>query len=235
MSDEQMTETLSALLGRRLTVAGYRRFASRKSPPREWIEALDLELGFTDDDISGANGATSLSGAGTGSSPPHAEEPPAPPSEDAFVPPAPRRELVEHGLAKGRIVGAYGMIGYGLSRVTATPEITIPVDACAPGIADLWLRLAAEGDEFAKRVVALSSSGGTKGELVAAHLYMIGAIGYVVDRIPEEAGGVLFAGRFGQARRVVVDRRARQRAEREAAAAAESYDTFADAAADAAA
>lgn len=187
LSDEQMAEMMTALLGRKITASGWGAQKYRAKPPKEWAEALRLNGAAADPPVETQSSESRVlfedeppfSGDDTGSS---SESPPTPPTGAKIeLPPSARTVAAE------RIRQAYGIIGYGASVATQNRGISVVTDAYSPAIAEAWLR-AAEENEFCRRVVAMMSAGGAAGELVLCHVIWIGGLLYVSGRIPNVGG-----------------------------------------------
>lgn len=134
---------------------------------------------------------------------PHApgEPPPVRPERDEPVTPNPPPGArlapvpVDVGVAAaGRIADAYRFIGGGVATATGEQAIAQVVDGYAPDIGKAWVA-AAQENEFARRVVNLMSAGGPMGDLVMAHVILIGGVLYVTGRAPALAA--VYRHRFG--------------------------------------
>lgn len=160
-----------------------------KRPLRRWEDAF-AALPIPDSTPLGAD-----DGAGGEPSPVDGgrrdgERPPTPPP-GARIAPLPATITA---LAEERIAHAYGFIGGGVGMATGNPQIPRVVDEYAPAIGRAWVK-AAEENEFARRVVTMMSAGGATGELVMAHVIMVGGILYVSGRAPALAG--IYGHKFG--------------------------------------
>ena len=162
-----------------------------KRPLRKWEGAFsslaipDVPSGLASEPLAGGEPSPASGDAGR-----DGELPPTPPSGARLAPlPVSLSQLAEE-----RIAHAYGFIGGGVGMATGNPMIPRVVDEYSPAIARAWVK-AAEENEFARRVVSMMSAGGATGELVMAHLVMVGGILYVSGRAPALSG--IYGHKFG--------------------------------------
>ena len=177
-------------------VRGVRGMKNRELP-RGWCEILNVPFDAT--------AAAVERERFTGARPKReAEDTPPRPHDDSAVQDAPRAPLpavADQSIAEERIAQLYGGVGFALSARTGNPGYQLVVDDQAPHIARAWLK-AAEENEFARRVVAMLSSGGATGELVMAHAVMVMGLAYVSGRSSFDPLGT-YARKYGQFRAVV--------------------------------
>jgi hypothetical protein len=204
LSHEQLAAELSERLGRPVKperIAMLEK-AGKSRIPKSYSEALGLGLGLGD--VSGSGGAASsqgLDGAVRDS------EPPRPP-DDAGAPTAPASSAAVDGSSsfhgvRDRLAKAYGAIGAGASMLTQNDGYAVVADAYSRDLADAWLAAAEENANVAK-VVAFMQSGGPVGELVIAHLILVGGFVYVSGRGPDL--DFLYAGKFSGHRALAAQR-----------------------------
>jgi hypothetical protein len=177
-------------LRERLQLAGIEVSADRTRPSRQLSPAWADVLGIAPD--PGAPGDGSPGADGTGSPPP-GRSGERPPSEPPGAKQAPLPVQVGQ-LAAERIAQTYSFVGAGASMATGLPQVAAVFDAYSPTIGAAWVK-AAEENEFARRVVTLMSAGGATGELVMAHVVLVGGLLYVSGRA-DTLGG-LYGQRFG--------------------------------------
>jgi hypothetical protein len=107
----------------------------------------------------------------------------------------------------------YGAIGAGVAIATRNDGYGKVADAYSHDLARAWIAAAKENEQVAK-IVSFLESGGPVGELVIAHVVLVGGFIYVSGRGPDL--DFLYAGKFGSYRAVQLRARA---AEAEAAGA----------------
>jgi hypothetical protein len=212
--EERTAETLSALLGKKITHNTVRLWKSRA--PVKW----ELALGLVEPEPLGSAGAQWLppadpltDGGGEGR---RAEIPPRPP-EGAKVLPFP----ASGEFARKRIVSSYQFLGAALAEGSGNPGVGKVWDDSSGPIADAWLA-AAESSEFARKFVAFMTAGGPIGEVVVCHIILLAGTLYVLGQIPE----VSFLAKYSQYRPAPAPaaRPAGARADGEAAGSAAASD-----------
>jgi hypothetical protein len=177
-------------------VRGVRSMLNREVP-RGWCEILDLPFDAPAAAIERERFTGPRKTRDTDDQPPR-------PHDDSAVQDAPRAALpaiADSSIAEERIAQLYGGLGFALSSRSGNPGYQLCVDDQAPHIARAWVK-AAEENEFARRVVAMMSSGGATGELVMAHAVMVMGLAYVSGRSSFDPLGT-YARKYGQFRAVV--------------------------------
>jgi hypothetical protein len=205
LTDQQIADELAALLGKTMSAGGVKLHASRKTTPKAWREAL----GLTDPDEPRAEEPEPTfdpGGLWTNEPPlprPDAEAP-TPPGGARFQPPtAPAAPGGDYAIVRDRIAKFYGAVGAGVSMVTQNDGYGAVANAYSGDLADAWVA-AAKQNENVRRIVAFLESGGPVGELVIAHLILVGGFVYVSGRGP--ALDFLYAGKFSQHRLIAASR-----------------------------
>ncbi len=195
MSQEELAAELTDKLGRLVKPSRIRTLevSGASRIPKSYAEALDL----TSLDTSSQGWDT---GAETRES-----DPPRPPDGAASGPPdaAPVHADGSFTSVRDRIAKAYGAIGAGASMLTQNQGYAVVADAYSRDLADAWVAAAQENANVA-RIVAFMESGGPVGELVIAHLILVGGFVYVSGRGP--ALDFLYAGKFGGHRAAAAQR-----------------------------
>lgn len=187
-----LEHTTPEALAERLAAAGVRT-AHGKEPsphgirsrrngpiPSAWVEALPelvLEVGDTPPtSLPPASERGDDENAGDGKRRRESTPPRRPAGAKVTLP------AVEPGAAK-RIAGAYKFVGAALAAGVGPEQGGEGVAAVftdqSDTIAKLWVEAAAE-NPWAARFVNLMNTGGTGGELVGAHVYLLGATFYVL-------------------------------------------------------
>lgn len=112
-------------------------------------------------------------------------EPPTPPQDAKVVTP-------DLGVgARKRIAGAYKFAGAMLATGTGSEGVAHVWGDQSDAIADLWVQAAAD-NPYAARFVEIMNTGGAMGDVVAAHIYLVGGTLYVLGAaIP--AGNTIFS------------------------------------------
>lgn len=204
LSNEAIAEQLSALLGKPMSAAGVALHANRKTTPPAWAKALGLppdgepEDETTDSYLFGPE-PEPVVGTGTGG---QAEPPSPPPGARTFAPPAAHRGG-EYSVVRDRIAKFYGAIGAGVSMVSQNDGYGTVADTYSDDLADAWIAAARQNQNVAK-IVSFLESGGPVGELVIAHLILVGGMVYVSGRGP--ALDFLYAGKFSGPRAIATAR-----------------------------
>lgn len=121
--------------------------------PRAWLAALGLEDAEPE------------------------ERAPKPPPGAKIQPPALDPDLLAQ--SPKRIAGIYRFLGAALASGAENEGIAVIFDDQADPIAELWVK-AAQENPWAARFVNVVNAGGSVGDLAAAHLYLLGAVAYVV-------------------------------------------------------
>ena len=168
---------LSDALGRPIKASTVTMWGGRPSPPKAWADAL----GISPDPAPESPPREAATAAGEDLPPEglrreHEQRPKPPQGAPIAIP-------VET-IAKKRIAETYGLFGAAATQLTGNRGISRVVDDSSPHIADAWIAAAQEND-FARRVVNLMSAGGAVGELVSAHIIMVGGLLYVTGRFPD--------------------------------------------------
>ena len=180
LAEQGVTIERGPTAGKPVTPKGVGRRTNDPVPPR-WRAAL----GYTEPDEAVASAGVGEPAEGASEAPKgRREKPPRRPAEAAF------QIAVEPGASR-RIAGAYRFAGAALAAGSGSQGIAAVWDDQADNIADLWVK-AAEQNPWAARFVTMMQSGGTMGDLAAAHLYLAGATLYVIGAgIP--GGDAIFA------------------------------------------
>ena len=211
LTDDDVANTLSALLGKKITPQGVKLKSGKGKVPQPWAEALGLELGDPDDMF--LDDSTPLSGSSSVDDIPMASsEPPRAPSGARFSSPRPSAGG-DYAQVRDRIAKAYGAIGAGAAMVSGNQGYAEVTNAYSQDLAQAWVNAARENKNVAK-IVEFMNSGGPVGELVMAHIILVLGFAYVSGRGPQL--DFLYADKFGRYRAAAV-------AQREAEAAAEGY------------
>jgi hypothetical protein len=197
-SHEELADLLTDRLGRPVNVNLVKR---RERPgerlPKSWAEALGLTDTGGPDSSQGLDG-----GAVRDSDPPRPPDGAGAPTASPASPSSAAADGSFHGV-RDRIAKAYGAIGAGASMLTQNDGYAVVADAYSRDLADAWIA-AAEENANVKRIVEFMQSGGPVGELVIAHLILVGGFVYVSGRGP--ALDFLYAARF-EPHRVAAARR----------------------------
>lgn len=196
-SHDEIAALLTDRLGR--TISAARVKVIEKDPgrlPKSWAAALGLDAPPQGDGQEPADGLRESA-------------PPRPPSEDAVQPraasPAQGVDSSGFGAVRDRIAKFYGAVGAGTSMLTQNDGYAKVADAYSRDLADAWIAAARENVNVAK-IVAFMESGGPVGELVIAHLILVGGFVYVSGRGPDL--DFLYAGKFESYRRAAALRAA---------------------------
>jgi hypothetical protein len=187
-------QALADRLGKQ--VRGVRSMINREVP-RGWCEILGIDF---DAPAAAIERERFLGDA----KPKRADDTPPTPHDQGAVRDAPQAHLpalADTSVAQERIAQLYGGLGFALTARSGNPGYQACVDDQAPAIARAWVK-AAEENDFARRVVAMMSSGGATGELVMAHAVMVMGLAYVSGRSDFDPLGS-YARKYGQFRAVV--------------------------------
>lgn len=181
---EEFAEMMSAALGRPITARTVQNYEKNpKRLPKSWRPILGVE------ELDASTGAHSQ-----GASPVREGEPPRPPAGARETPTAsPAPPSGDYSAVRDRIAKMYGAIGAGASMITHNEGYSVVASAYGPDLAAAW-EAAAKENANVKRIVDFLESGGPVGELVVAHLILVGGFVYVSGR--GEALGFLYAGKF---------------------------------------
>jgi hypothetical protein len=214
LSREQLADELTEALGRPVKPSTIANYESR-SPnrlPKSWQRVLTLagpspSVGIDEPAAWAGDPVSSQSQTGV-----REGEPPRPP--DGVRPPTAASVSAgpsgEFSMVRDRIAKAYSAIGAGASMLTQNNGYSAVADAYSNDLARAWVA-AAQENQNVKRIVEFMESGGPVGELVVAHLILVGGFVYVSGRGP--ALDFLYQGKFGGYRSAA----AQQIAESEAA------------------
>ena len=215
LTDEDVANTLSALLGKRISGQGVKLKSGKGKVPRAWAEALGLsslgeETGSYGSGISGDDPLTSP----LGDIPMRDSDSPRAPAGAKYSPTA-ASSSGDYSVVRDRIAKAYGAIGAGASMVTGNDGFGHVTNAYSNDLAQAWINAAKQSKNVAK-IVEFMESGGPVGELVVAHIILVMGWVYVSGRGP--GLDFLYADKFGSYRRTAEAQREKQYAEQQAAA-----------------
>lgn len=202
LDNDAVAEQLTALLGKKISPASVHLWSSRPKPPKAWAQALGLSDEAPPQREDGDFFTTAeppLTAAGDTAEPGH----PSPPPGTRFTPPASAAGGGDYAVVRDRIQKFYGAIGAGVSMVSQNPGYGDVTDAYSGDLADAWIAAARQNQNVAK-IIAFLESGGPVGELVIAHLILVGGMVYVSGRGP--GLDFLYAGKFSAHRQLAATR-----------------------------
>jgi hypothetical protein len=197
LTADEVAARLSDHLGREVKPLTVNLRSGKAKTPPEWAQVLGLDT--SDDgepeDVFVAANAPPTEGAPSG----RAEN--DPPRKPAGTPTTVRVPAGDLSLVRERIAKAYSAMGAGASMITQNQGYGAVSDAYSNEIAAAWVAAAKENQNVAK-IVAFLDSGGPVGELIIAHLILVGGWVYVSGRGP--ALDFLYAGKFDGYRRLAI-------------------------------
>lgn len=212
LAPEEVAADLSDKLGKKITTQSVVLWSKKPKTPKAWAAALDLDADPDPDPPPDSDRASASPGARGD------DEPPKPPPGSATAPlvdPAPKGG--EFAFVQARIAQCYSMAGAGVSMASGNEGYSVVFSMYAPDIAEAWIKAAQDGNPVAKRIIAVASAGGSTGELVTAHLVLLGGILYVGDKAPAPVASALdsaYGGKLRPHRDATVARRIAAEAER---------------------
>ena len=201
LTADEVAARLTTHLGREVKPLTVNLRSGKSKTPPEWAAVLGIDT--TDETEAFVEVETESPRVATDDAPLRADhEPPRKPG-GAGTPPSPTRRdnLSDYGLVRDRIAKAYGAIGAGVSMVTQNDGYSAVSTAYSGDLADAWVAAAKENQHVAK-IVSFLDSGGPVGELIIAHLILVGGFVYVSGRGP--ALDFLYAGKFNGYRQLAV-------------------------------
>lgn len=211
LAPEEVAADLSDKLGKKITTQSVVLWSKKPKTPKAWAAALDLDADPNPDPPLDSEPGNLTFGART------EDEPPKPPSGSTapITDPAPKGG--EFAFVQTRIAQCYNMAGAGVSMASGNEGYSVVFSMYSPDIAEAWIKAAQDGNPVAKRIVAIASAGGATGELVTAHLVLLGGILYVGDKAPAPVASALdsaYGGKLRPHRDATVARRVAAEAER---------------------
>lgn len=177
-SAEDISNTLHALIGKRIGPAHVKMWAGRKDPPKQWVEALGLGSASPG---GSADAGPEIDGER------ETESSPRPLADSKLAP------VTVPGFARKRIAATYAFVGSGLGMALGNEGVGQVWDDSSDPIAQAWLQ-AAESSDFARKFVTMMTAGGPMGEVVMLHVMMLGGTLYCLGQFPE-------VGLYGQYRK----------------------------------
>lgn len=198
LTDDEVADRLTVHLGREVKPLTVRLRTGKAATPPEWAQVLGVD---TSDDPKPDDVYDAVTASPTEEAPSHREgiEPPRKPP-GANHRPAPGGQT-DYGMVRERIAKAYAAMGAGASMITQNQGYGAVADAYSNDLAAAWVAAAKENENVAK-IVAFMDSGGPVGELVIAHLILVGGWVYVSGRGP--ALDFLYHGKFDGYRRLAI-------------------------------
>lgn len=185
---EELATEVSEKLGKPISVQGARLYCARKKIPPAWAAALGLDAEPPAEEVSGSS-THPENGPDLGRV--RSESEPPKPPDSAHVAPIVAPKSGDFAFVQGRIAQCYNLAGAGVSMVSGNDGYAVVFAEYSPYIAEAWIKAADEGSGIAKKVVELAKAGGATGELVSAHLILIGGILYVGDKAPAPVAAAL--------------------------------------------
>lgn len=200
LTAEQVAERLTIHLGREVKPLTVNLRSGKARTPPEWAAVLGLdttEEGHSSDEtVEAASPHTTIDGV-----PSRAEnDPPRNPGGATTVRPS-GANTSDYGIVRDRLAKAYGAIGAGVSMVTQNDGYSAVATSYSGDLADAWIAAAKENENVAK-IIAFLDSGGPVGELVIAHLILVGGFIYVSGKGPSL--DFLYAGKFNGYRQLAL-------------------------------
>lgn len=204
LTDDQVAEELSALLGRQIKPMGVRLKSGKGQPPKEWADALglppEMEFEYEFAPSPGLNGSEADTG---GSSSPPGDPPTRPPGARVQPAPTPPSRSGDYAMVRDRIAKFYGAIGAGVSMATRNDGYGKVTDTYSKDLADAWIA-AAQANPHVQKIVDFANSGGPVGELVVTHVILVLGFVYVSGKGPDL--DFLYERNFGTYRREAIAR-----------------------------
>ncbi len=185
LTNEQVADELSALLGKKIGAPGVNLWANRDRPPKAWAAALGLDdeapvTATADASFFAVDEDDQGPPAGQSSSTRSEDGPPKAPAGARHAATSPGGD---YSLVRDRIAKAYAAIGAGATMVTHNEGYGAVADLYKDDLANAWIAAARENQNVAK-IVAFMESGGPVGELVVAHVILVLGFVYVSGRAP---------------------------------------------------
>jgi hypothetical protein len=215
LTNEQVASELSALLGREISPVGVKAWANRKKLPKEWVQVLNLP-----EEPGGGREPDWMPPEQEGSAsfglPDGLDDPPMMPPESGAA--SSNRSPLSGGELAGarkRIAQAYNALGAGASMATRNDGYAAVTGLYSADIAEAWVEAGRENKHVAA-ILEWVNSGGALGNLVFAHVIMIGGFAYVAGYFHQL--GPFFGGKLDRYHAAAYRRREEDAAAAEAAA-----------------